>query len=625
MDSKRFSAAEKGKGLSFDRTPPARTARVKVQEPDNSKLLRKHSLTLIGKVTNKSVQKMAPLIAFFTEHWKTEGRPIGSDLGHGMFQFQFEREADLLAVLEKRPFHFAKWMIILQRWEPTASPDFPSLIPFWIKIEGLPVHLWTEGTLKTIGEDIGFFEKVEITNLAARMRVHVNGRLPLIKESEIEFPNGDVVNVSLHYEKLEKHCPKCLKLDHDFKDCLAAKAEKKALEAAASVQDKSTHHALSHSRKSQPFQFSSSRPVDSNYRASQWRPSNPSYDKRRGPDSSAYSKRSEEHHRRGADRRANYKETRHESYHHPNRHGLAHHRSRFPAPRHLAYREVTKSAALSSAHRDLSPKYKEGSNSSRSAQETSARGIPLRTNLLEHRGEEPRTSPPLASQAAFDEALGEVRSYMHQYASCTDPIESASRKERLRIAEATGQLEKTAATMVRAAHADAPDLPPCISPPPPLERVPAKLRLEPPVSSPPISAERVPTKLRLGVSPPPETQLPIEKASPAAKRKPGRPPGKRKVAVCPSQRVAASPKLLTGTSSHRRKVQQKPTTCRRRLNPSQRQAGSDSQTKAGGSKGSRSMDGGRETISENQPLCNFIPATRKKSKTDFRNPSTPVP
>ena len=38
------------------------------------------------------------------------------------------------------------------------------------------------------------------------MRVHVNGRLPLIKSSVIEYPNGDEVRVSLVYDKLEKHC-----------------------------------------------------------------------------------------------------------------------------------------------------------------------------------------------------------------------------------------------------------------------------------------------------------------------------------------------------------------------------------------------------------------------------------
>lgn len=154
-------------------------------------------------------------------------RPVRADLGQGLFQFQFEREEDLLSVLEKRPYHYAKWMVIVKRWEPITSPEFPSLIPFWIKVQGIPVHLWTEGTIKTIGEDIGIYEEAEITNLSVRMRVQVNGRLPLIKKTTLEYSNGDEVLATLVYEWLEKHCSECLKIDHEFRDCLEAKAQKK--------------------------------------------------------------------------------------------------------------------------------------------------------------------------------------------------------------------------------------------------------------------------------------------------------------------------------------------------------------------------------------------------------------
>ncbi|RID60758.1 hypothetical protein BRARA_F03888, partial [Brassica rapa] len=255
MAHRRISSAEKGKGLDLGQQQPLRTARVKVPLPDNSDLLRKHSLTLIGRVTNKSVQKVWSLIPFFTEHWKTEFKPVGSDLGNGLFQFQFELEADLVAVLEQRPYHYARWMIILQRWEPTISPSFPSLIPFWIKVQGLPVHLWTEETIKYIGQDIGLYEKAEITSQAVRMRVHVNGLLPLIKESVVEYPNGDEVKTNLVYERLDKHCTKCLRLDHELKECLVARAETKALkasqeEANGRINITSTHEPGSVGKKS---------------------------------------------------------------------------------------------------------------------------------------------------------------------------------------------------------------------------------------------------------------------------------------------------------------------------------------------------------------------------------------
>lgn len=163
MENKRYSVLEKGKGLALNPKQAPRKARIKAVDEDNSDLLCQHSLTLIGKVTNPSVQKVWALILFFTEHWKTDRKPVGSDLGQGLFKFQFDLELDLISVLEKRPYHFARWMVILQRWEPTTSPTFPSLIPFWIQIQGILVHLWTEGTIRSLGEDIGHFEEAEVT------------------------------------------------------------------------------------------------------------------------------------------------------------------------------------------------------------------------------------------------------------------------------------------------------------------------------------------------------------------------------------------------------------------------------------------------------------------------------
>lgn len=240
---RRLSSVEKGKKVVLEHLPAPRKARVRVEEPDISPLKEKHSLTIIGRVTNPSAQKVWSLIPFFTDHWKADIPPVGSDLGLGMFQFQFELESDLLTVLEKQPYHYARWMIILQRWEPTVSPEFPSMIPFWIKVQGIPIHLWKEETIKTLGEDIETFETSEITSTSIRMKVHVNGRLPLIKKSVIEYSNGDEVAASFVYERLEKHCSFCLKLDHEARDCLEAKHQKKALLAAQEITQRNQDNA----------------------------------------------------------------------------------------------------------------------------------------------------------------------------------------------------------------------------------------------------------------------------------------------------------------------------------------------------------------------------------------------
>lgn len=96
---RRISSVEKGKGVALEFLPAPRTARVRVSVLDNSALIQKHSLTLISRVTNPSKHKVFALIPFFTDHWKSDIPPVGSDLGLGLFQFQLEQESDLLTVL----------------------------------------------------------------------------------------------------------------------------------------------------------------------------------------------------------------------------------------------------------------------------------------------------------------------------------------------------------------------------------------------------------------------------------------------------------------------------------------------------------------------------------------------
>lgn len=59
-----------------------------------------------------------------------ENKIHGHDLGSEKFIFRFEEEEDLLSVLKKGPYHYKKWMLIIQRWEPIVSVAFSAIIPF---------------------------------------------------------------------------------------------------------------------------------------------------------------------------------------------------------------------------------------------------------------------------------------------------------------------------------------------------------------------------------------------------------------------------------------------------------------------------------------------------------------
>lgn len=213
--SHRYSREQKGKaptGSNLLRKPL-----VKIPESDVSELVDRNKFTLIGRVTNPRVQKTRALVDFFLQQWNVVGKITGRDLGPSLFQFGFESEKDLQTILSRAPFHFKKWMLILQRWEPIVSDTFPSRIPFWVNVHGIPLHYWNEKTIDAIGPVLGSIEVKEADK--ARLRVLVNGLQPLIMKMDLQLPSGEVVEIELEYEYLQKHCFLCKSLCHESDDC----------------------------------------------------------------------------------------------------------------------------------------------------------------------------------------------------------------------------------------------------------------------------------------------------------------------------------------------------------------------------------------------------------------------
>lgn len=211
----RYSRADKGKWK--ENIPPPRKPLVRIPESDSYELIERNKLTLIGRVTNPSVQKTRALVDFFVQHWNVVGCISGRDLGPTLLQFNFESEKDLLTILSKAPYHFKKWMLILQSWEPIVCDTFPASIPFWINVHGIPLHYWNEGAMNAIGDALGPVEAKIVDK--ARLRVLVNGLKPLIMRMDIELPSKAVVELELEYEGLQKHCFLCKSLSHEDEDC----------------------------------------------------------------------------------------------------------------------------------------------------------------------------------------------------------------------------------------------------------------------------------------------------------------------------------------------------------------------------------------------------------------------
>lgn len=406
------------------------------------------------------------------------------------------------------------------------------------------MHLWTEGTMRTIGEDIGFVETIDITNTAARMRVHVNGRLPLIKSTVIEYSGGEEVSVTLVYERLERHCSLCHRLDHELRDCLEAKAQKRAQLA---LKENKNEQLDLHKETEEEHEGEVPHDAQVKFNSTRNKAAYPTTNTRRMLEG-RYDRRHER------DRRYHPYEVRREETRRPQRDDLRG-KSMSHDTHQIGYERRTRArsyrASDSHCPEVRSPSYRtqpyyreipkpkeytrrEESLSSKNVQEHSI-GVPQKKSQV------------ALPKEAMETAMGEVREFMTQYSNVADPNESAARKERFRQAEEEGEVEEDAALMVRESLVEQVTAEPIH-----VETTQDRIHVSRRISFPPIpetSAERIPATLRLSTSPngreqeripatlrlgpivmetnQPKVAVPIT----SAKRKPGRPPETWKVTL----------------------------------------------------------------------------------------------
>lgn len=430
----------KGKGKTGDYSPPPRK-RIRAPDLENSDLIKENSLTLMGRLTNPTVQRLWSLIPFLSNRWNLKGKAIGSDLGRGCFQFLFDFEEDLQKVLDNRPYHFDQWMVILQRWEPVISASFPSMIPFWIEIQGLPKHFWKPKMMHSIAEDIGEVIEHEITPTVFKMKLLIDGLKPLIKDTIVEFPDGSEVLVTLEYKNLKNHCLHCFRLSHEKKDCPGLEKtsnktlrssplpsrEPAATKSSSYYQQKDVRAQQKVSRDKTPSKNTSyTGPTSHTRRAAEDNHRYQSHSKDRSFYQTSHSNRRSPS--RSQDLRRSYDYSKREPVREPYRNFQS------TTKQNLQWRE--KSASRGSSRTYLP----EMSDSSRT------RRPPLERILSAE-----VTPPPPPPVPTTTEVMNELREVTVQYTSCADPTESAARKQRVLQGEARGLMAQTAAQLIEVA------------------------------------------------------------------------------------------------------------------------------------------------------------------------------
>jgi hypothetical protein len=158
-----------------------------------------------------------------------------SEVGDGVFLFQFNHNHDLEKVLKGGPWFFGKHMLILGSMVGVKDPSHVSLfaVPFWIQIHQLPVGYMSEKIGEKIATTVGEFLEYDAKNNSQpwrkymRLGVHLDVRKPLMKTRKLKKKDGNSCEIQVNYERLGTFCYYCglLGLADDSYDLLYEKDE----------------------------------------------------------------------------------------------------------------------------------------------------------------------------------------------------------------------------------------------------------------------------------------------------------------------------------------------------------------------------------------------------------------
>lgn len=154
-----------------------------------------------------------------------EGRVRGIALSQEYFQFIFKNEHDLMDVLEKGVQTFNEWVIVLERWVENPPEDYLQFIPLWVQMRNIPVNYYTTVALEALGDIVGKVKVVAfdptkpITQDYIIVLVRFNVANPLRTSTVIDLGGGKFTVIRFSYEKVQKRCYHCQRLNHEKPVC----------------------------------------------------------------------------------------------------------------------------------------------------------------------------------------------------------------------------------------------------------------------------------------------------------------------------------------------------------------------------------------------------------------------
>ncbi|KAH7845606.1 hypothetical protein Vadar_004013 [Vaccinium darrowii] len=196
---------------------------------DDVKLSRKEcERSLMGKIFTYKNIHLGGLKAAMEIAW---GFPQGFrvlEVGMGIYQFVFGKEADLIRVLASCPWLYNNHLIVLQRWSAGVKPSriYFSDSPFWIQLRGLPLEYMSVEVGRKMMIGFGDVQEVEVAQLSGKqgrcvqVKVELDITKALPRGKKAMMLNWEPFWVSFRYEKLPIFCHYCGVVGHDDKVCM---------------------------------------------------------------------------------------------------------------------------------------------------------------------------------------------------------------------------------------------------------------------------------------------------------------------------------------------------------------------------------------------------------------------
>lgn len=180
--------------------------------------------SLLERLLNTECQSMERMIEYMPTAWRVYGRVCGIALSRDRFQFIFQREEDLVMVLNDRPWSYNRWTMVMERWTANPPEDFLQSMFVWIRIRNIPVNFFTVETMFKLASEVGKVEEVAYDPKVSHTKDYVRALVLFDTNNPAKVARkltvkGGTVTIEFEYEKLQKRCFHCLRLTHEKLRC----------------------------------------------------------------------------------------------------------------------------------------------------------------------------------------------------------------------------------------------------------------------------------------------------------------------------------------------------------------------------------------------------------------------